>query len=114
MEEYQTSELVEKTACPNCPSSDAYAIYDDGDGKSHGYCFSCRTYVHDLSNDFDDEAKPTITPTNKPINQSLPHGEYADIPARKLLLSRLKSLGTALVMANTMRPTLIKTAYWLQ
>jgi twinkle protein len=93
MEEYQTSELVEKTACPNCPSSDAYAIYDDGDGKSHGYCFSCRTYVHDLSNDFDDEAKPTITPTNKSTNQSLPHGEYADIPARKLFAKSLKKFG---------------------
>lgn len=27
-------------SCPNCPSSDAYCIYDDG----HGYCFSCNFY----------------------------------------------------------------------
>lgn len=26
--------------CPNCPSSDAYHIYEDG----HGYCFSCNFY----------------------------------------------------------------------
>jgi twinkle protein len=26
--------------CPNCPSSDAYCIYDDG----HGYCYSCGYY----------------------------------------------------------------------
>ena len=26
-------------ACPNCPSSDAYWVYEDG----HGYCFSCKT-----------------------------------------------------------------------
>ena len=25
--------------CPNCPSSDAYWVYEDG----HGYCFSCKT-----------------------------------------------------------------------
>lgn len=36
------SQLTEsKLPCPNCPSSDAYHIYDDG----HGYCFSCSTYV---------------------------------------------------------------------
>jgi twinkle protein len=33
------SQLVEgKLPCPNCPSSDAYHLYDDG----HGYCFSCK------------------------------------------------------------------------
>jgi twinkle protein len=32
------SEVVEaKLPCPNCPSSDAYHLYDDG----HGHCFSC-------------------------------------------------------------------------
>ena len=29
-------------ACPNCPSSDAYWVYEDG----HGYCFSCRTVTY--------------------------------------------------------------------
>jgi hypothetical protein len=27
-------------SCPVCPSSDAFAVYDDG----HGYCFSCKHY----------------------------------------------------------------------
>jgi len=31
------SSLVSKGPCPHCPSSDAYALYDDG----HGHCFSC-------------------------------------------------------------------------
>lgn len=31
------SNVIEKTACPGCPSSDAFVLYDDG----HGYCFSC-------------------------------------------------------------------------
>lgn len=35
------SKIVEQhVACPNCPSSDAYCVYDDG----HGYCFSCNYY----------------------------------------------------------------------
>jgi twinkle protein len=37
----QGSSLVSKGPCPNCPSSDAYALYDDG----HGHCFSCGVTV---------------------------------------------------------------------
>jgi twinkle protein len=34
-------QLVEThIACPKCPSSDAYCVYDDG----HGYCFSCQYF----------------------------------------------------------------------
>ena len=86
MREYEDSELVEKTACPNCPSSDAYAIYDDGGGKSHGYCFSCTTYVHDLTNDFDEPIQKTI----QQKTTTFPSGEYQDIPVRKLFSKSLK------------------------
>ena len=34
------SELLYKTSCPECGSSDANAIYSDG----HSYCFSCRHF----------------------------------------------------------------------
>lgn len=35
------SKLIEsKLSCPECPSSDAYCLYDDG----HGYCYSCTYY----------------------------------------------------------------------
>lgn len=37
--------------CPNCPSSDAYCIADDG----HGYCFSCN-YYKPRDQDFVDES----------------------------------------------------------
>lgn len=33
----EDAELLHKTACPVCPSSDAWAVYSDG----HGHCFSC-------------------------------------------------------------------------
>ena len=41
-----TDELADVTflrheACPDCGSSDALAVYDDG----HTYCFSCQTYT---------------------------------------------------------------------
>jgi len=89
MLDLQDSELVEKTACPNCPSSDAYAIYDDGGGKSHGYCFSCTTYVHDLTNDFD-EPTVAIGNTNQQKTTQFPQGDYSDLPARKLAAKTLK------------------------
>lgn len=34
------SEFIAHTPCPACPSSDGFALYDDG----HGYCFSCGHY----------------------------------------------------------------------
>jgi twinkle protein len=88
MLDLQDSELVEKTACPNCPSSDAYAIYDDGGGKSHGYCFSCTTYVHDLT-DFD-EPSVAIGNTIQQKTTNFPEGDYADLSARKLAAKTLK------------------------
>lgn len=35
-----TSDFVTHAPCPACPSSDGYALYDDG----HGYCFVCGYY----------------------------------------------------------------------
>lgn len=35
------SKIVEQhIACPSCPSSDAYCVYDDG----HGYCYACEYF----------------------------------------------------------------------
>lgn len=41
MKNKTTSKVAElHLPCPQCPSSDAYCVYDDG----HGYCFSCEYY----------------------------------------------------------------------
>lgn len=32
--------FLHHTKCPKCPSSDAFALYDDG----HGFCFSCKFF----------------------------------------------------------------------
>ena len=38
-----SSKIIERhIPCPNCPSSDAYCIYEDG----HGYCYSCNYYYN--------------------------------------------------------------------
>ena len=42
--DYTESKEVGKTSCPACPSSDGFAIYDDG----HGYCFVCNHYEKEI------------------------------------------------------------------
>lgn len=41
METKSESNLLHKTSCPSCGSSDANAVYDDG----HTYCFSCNAHT---------------------------------------------------------------------
>jgi twinkle protein len=42
--EYTESKEIGKTACPACPSSDGFAVYDDG----HGYCYVCNHYEKEI------------------------------------------------------------------
>jgi len=42
--EYTESKEIGKTKCPACPSSDGFAVYDDG----HGYCFVCNHYERNV------------------------------------------------------------------
>ncbi len=42
--DYTESKEIGKTKCPACPSSDGFAVYDDG----HGYCFVCNHYERDV------------------------------------------------------------------
>jgi hypothetical protein len=39
--------LSSKLPCPTCGSSDAWHVYDDGDGRLHSFCFSCSTWFGD-------------------------------------------------------------------
>ena len=48
------SEFLEHTSCPDCGSSDALAVYDDG----HTYCFSCNTYTSSHSSHPDVQPGP--------------------------------------------------------
>ncbi len=63
--------FVRHTACPECPSSDAFAVYSDGGG----YCFSCGHSVRG-----DGESLPTASNTVS-INYA---GDFAGIRSRKI------------------------------
>ena len=43
------SKEIGKTKCPACPSSDGFALYDDG----HGYCFVCNHYEKNVEEEED-------------------------------------------------------------
>lgn len=60
--------------CPNpeCGSSDAFSVYDDG----HGFCFSCQTYQPS------DDAEP-VAPTPR-RSGLIPIGDFQAIPNRRL------------------------------
>ena len=48
----QSSKISEQhIACPVCPSSDAYCIYEDG----HGHCYSCGYHLNNKSSTISDE-----------------------------------------------------------
>ena len=70
------SEYLYKTECPECGSSDANAVYDDG----HTFCFSCRTTGR--SDDVEGDAPPTRSKGKR--MSGLIYGEYQPIPKRKL------------------------------
>src|SRR6056300_801818 len=56
--DYSESKEIGKTKCPACPSSDGFAIYDDG----HGYCFVCNHYEKNIEEEEDMAvAAPQVT-----------------------------------------------------
>lgn len=71
--ELEESQLIEKTSCPACGSSDANAVYSDG----HQYCFSCNTYTRGESN-------VTPLPTAKKVEGLISFGEVIPLAKRKI------------------------------
>src|SRR5258706_3899080 len=75
-----TSKVIEaRLPCPNCTSSDAYHVYDDG----HGYCFSCEYYS---------------SPENGQLRKILSNDDniytYEYLPWRKIRKEVLKTFDT--------------------
>ena len=77
------SNYIEKRACPACPSSDAFAVYDDG----HGFCFSCQTHVP-MVDEFDVEAQPQ-QPRQTNVSEFVT-GAYMDLSDRRLFERTLR------------------------
>ena len=74
------SNFLYHEACPDCGSSDALAVYDDG----HTFCFSCEKTT----------TPQTITPKaeKKPSNL-IPDGSFKDVPTRRLKADTLRKFG---------------------
>ena len=63
LEEHEGSKAVKThQPCPDCGSSDALSIYDDG----HTFCFSCETVTRDQEVDNVVEYVPKDTGPDKP------------------------------------------------
>ena len=77
------SNYIEKRACPACPSSDAFAVYDDG----HGFCFSCQTHVP-MVDEFDVEVQPQ-QPRQTNVSEFVT-GAYMDLSDRRLFERTLR------------------------
>jgi len=80
------SELVEKRGCPLCPSSDAFAVYDDG----HGFCFSCRGHVAEVDPFQEGQQQQTQQPSRNTNVSEFVTGSYIDLADRRLFARTLK------------------------
>lgn len=74
------SKFIKHEPCPQCNSSDALAVYDDG----HKYCFSCKYYVK--PNSFTRSAIQKVQHNNNKNDPvpSLPRDYSTDIPTEGL------------------------------
>lgn len=74
------SNLIRKTSCDECGSSDANAVYDDG----HSFCFSCNTRTN--NEETRQVSNVTLTGSNElaRITNAWQSGKAASIPERSL------------------------------
>jgi len=84
---------VSKGPCPNCNSSDANALYDDG----HSYCFSCDTR-------FDNDSK--VIPMTNPKVLKTPelkfrHGEVSAIEDRSINRETAKAFNVEVIKSGS-------------
>lgn len=74
------SNFLYHAPCPNCGSSDANSVYDDG----HQFCFSCQTYTPDR------DLPPSVAPKKA---GDLISGEFMAITKRKLKEDTCRKFG---------------------
>lgn len=81
-----------------CGSSDALQVFENEDGTVSGFCFSCRTYVHNPLGD-----NPDLSKIEKPLKKSeeeilgemneIAELEACELPERKLRKHSLDAFG---------------------
>jgi twinkle protein len=77
------SNFMYHAPCPNCGSSDANSVYDDG----HQFCFSCQTYTHP------DETVGTSKPSPTKASGDLISGEYMALTKRRIKEDTCRKFG---------------------
>lgn len=88
----QESKLLGHESCPECPSSDALAVYDDG----HAHCFSCDTTLQKYVDT--DDYQVRIPEPNDP--ELLTQLDYQDIPTRGISAKVCRSHGYGMAHEN--------------
>lgn len=78
-----TSELLYKTSCDDCGSSDACCVYSDG----HTHCFSCGVTHQNGA------AKSAPSADDEPANEDLLDGQFRDLAARHLREETCRKFG---------------------
>lgn len=95
MEDRESGVYLYKTACPDCGSSDANAVFSDG----HHYCYACPEETAWKKGDMadGDKERPLGTAGSKAASDllTLPRndGQYIDLPARGLTVDTCKKYG---------------------
>jgi twinkle protein len=93
-----SSELIEKRSCPLCPSSDAFAVYDDG----HGFCYSCNGHVAQVDPFEEGQSQPQQPRANN-VSEFVT-GSYIDLADRRLYERTLKKFRYTVSEGNHYAP----------
>ena len=102
-----SSVLVEKRSCPLCPSSDAFAVYDDG----HGYCYSCQGHVAEVD-PFEDGHIPQPQPRTNNVTEFVT-GSYIDLVDRRLYERTLKKFKYTVSEGNHYAPYFDRNGHYV-
>ena len=87
--EMNEASCISKGPCPNCNSSDANALYEDG----HSYCFSCKTR-------FDNNSK-VIPMTNPKSSGLVTSGEVSAIDDRHIDRETIKAFNVEVIKSGS-------------
>lgn len=86
--EENSSEYTHKTACNNCGSSDANAVYTDG----HTFCFACEHWTP--GDGSEGEHRPNTRKVAEGcITMSAAEGHYTDLKARGIVVETCQKFG---------------------
>ena len=90
------SKMIKQGPCPECESSDAYTLYDDG----HGYCFSCEFFKPPEGTDKMESNNIKPAPIQGIVQTNFSDGVYAAIYDRKIKESTAKKYNVLVKQDN--------------